>query len=163
MKALAFAFLLFALTPIDIDTSKIENGAHVTYKNDAYRTVTLSKNADVTTVLVTEGERVDTLIVRNIGGKTVIAHSDNGIPRAAGILDRAPILVDGMNVEPFLQGDAVDRSVRGMGMATYYTCPKDRAMLRVPNGSTEAMFKCPVDGTLMRPGVGPSRQFYLLN
>lgn len=163
MKALAFAFLLFAIAPIDIDTTKIENGAHYAYSAGPNRKVTLSKKDDVTTVVVAEGDRVDTLIVRSIDGKTVIGHSDNGMPPPTPSAGRIPVVIDGMNVEPFLDGDLVDRSIREHSLATYYICPKDRAMLRVPNGPAEAMFKCPVDGTLMRPGVGPSREFFLLN
>lgn len=163
MKALAFAFLLFAIAPIDIDTTKIENGARQSYAAGPGRMVSVAKDAGVTTVVVVEGERVDTLVVRNVDGKTVIAHTDNGLPRPAPSAQRAPVIIDGMDVEPFLEGDPVDRSLRQQSLGTYYICPRDRAVLRVPNGPAEAMFKCPVDGTLMRPGVGPSQQYFLLN
>jgi hypothetical protein len=162
MKALAAALLLFAIQPIDIDTTKLENGKHYAYKSGD-RDVTVAKDNDITTINVVNGERVDTLIVRQVDGRTIISHTNNGLEEPPAKAEQPPLIIDGMNVDTFLRGDAVQRSVRKAGLAQFYVCPKDRAMLRVVNGPSDAMFKCPVDGTLMRPGVGPSRQFYLLN
>ncbi|HEV7768642.1 MAG TPA: hypothetical protein VGQ76_26835, partial [Thermoanaerobaculia bacterium] len=44
----------------------------------------------------------------------------------------------------------------------FYVCPKDGASLRVPSAKANAKFLCPVDGTEMTEGVGPSKKFFLL-
>ena len=45
--------------------------------------------------------------------------------------------------------------------ASYYICPKDETMLRVPKEKDLGDFKCPVDGTPMKQWR--TRQFFLLN
>ncbi len=45
----------------------------------------------------------------------------------------------------------------------YFVCPKDGAMLRVPGGTSGEAFKCPVDGTDMKSGVGMNKKFFLLD
>ena len=45
----------------------------------------------------------------------------------------------------------------------YFMCPKDQAMLRVPSAKKGATFKCPVDGTEMRPGAGKDGMIFLLD
>lgn len=44
----------------------------------------------------------------------------------------------------------------------FYVCPKDGASLRVPTAKANAKFLCPVDGTEMTEGLGPSKKFFLL-
>lgn len=163
MKALAAALLLFAIQPIDIDTTKLENGKHYAYAAGERR-VAVAKENDATTINVVSGQRVDTLIVRQMNGKTVISHTSNGMAPPRATADSTPVIVDGLNIEAFLGGDEVmERGLADAGFASYFVCPKDRAMLRVPNAPRDAMYKCPVDGTVMRPGVGPSKEFYLLH
>jgi hypothetical protein len=45
----------------------------------------------------------------------------------------------------------------------YFVCPRDGAVLHVPDTAAGDTFKCPVDGTEMKGGVGTGRKFFLLN
>jgi hypothetical protein len=50
----------------------------------------------------------------------------------------------------------------GVG-ASYFICPKDETMLRVPAAAPGATFKCPVDGTEMRRGVSREGRIFLID
>ena len=43
---------------------------------------------------------------------------------------------------------------------TWFVCPKDHTMLRVPDGKEDDSFKCPVDGTAMEKRKGHGFSFF---
>lgn len=177
MKALALGFLLFATSPIVIDTTKLADGAREV-RREGSRTVSVARDGDTVVIRVDEGKRVDTVtITRNPDGQLSIGHRDNGEPRQLIALDRRPVIVDGIDLEPFLASNAVppppnsiaplppqpepERGYRGA--PRYYVCPKDETMVRVPAGRTPGELKCPLDGTPMRAGTGRDSQIFLLD
>ena len=62
MKALALAFLLFASTPIVIDTTRLADGAS-DVRVEGSRTVTVARMGSTITVRIDEGKRVDTVTI----------------------------------------------------------------------------------------------------
>jgi hypothetical protein len=168
MKTLAFAFLLFATpTFIEIDTTTLTAPRMWEVGN---RRVTAEKAGDTTIVRVAEGDRIDTVQIRYVDGKRQITRSDNGVPRPFLFIDRAHVLVDGMDIEPFLTGDGAiteappkKKYAPEPGAYRFYVCPKDQAVLRVLPTVPEKTFTCPVDGTVMKSGVGPGRKYWLLD
>jgi hypothetical protein len=168
MKTLAFAFLLFATAAIEVNTGRLADGATQTY-NVGSRMVAVYKSGDTTTVRVQEGGRVDTVTLTRAGGKLSIGHKDNGGERRFIVVDRPKVVVDGIDLEPYLSGAIAEApeqrpapSPRATGNPRYYICPKDQSMLRVPHGQPGATYKCPVDGTEMKSGTGPQSQYWLL-
>ena len=44
---------------------------------------------------------------------------------------------------------------------TWFECPKDHAILRVPEGKDDQTFKCPIDGTTMEKRKGRGFAFFM--
>ena len=173
MKTLALAFLLFATAPIDVNTSKLAEGTVETFTSGS-RTVSVHKSGDTTTVRVEEGPRVDTVTISRENGKLSIGHKDNGVMRRFIVVDRPKVVVDGIDLEPYLMGGIPpsENDTKAVPMPSpmpvpdqsshYFYCPKDGAMLVVPHGMSPKTLSCPVDGTQMKAGAGPGRKYYLL-
>lgn len=176
MKILALSFLLLATSPVVIDTSKLAD--HATELRVAGgRKVHVSREGGTVTVIVEEGKRVDTItMTRTEGGELSIGHSDNGEPREIIALDRQPVIVDGIDLEPFMAGNFFGTQTtvplpqpeprdqrRNEGEGQTFMCPKDRTMVHVPSGRAPLDLKCPVDGTPMIAGSGPRSQYFLLH
>lgn len=174
MKVLALAFLLFASTPIVIDSSKLVPGRSLTNIGGS-RTVTAFREGNTVTVTVSEGKRVDTITITREDGKLSVSHRDNGEPRELIALDRRPVIVDGIDLEPYInnvlgtepQGGITPlppRPDRRTGAGPrYYICPKDETMVRVPAGrGGPDELHCPLDGTPLRAGTGADSQIFLL-
>jgi hypothetical protein len=176
MKALALAFLLFASTPILIDTHKLADGAR-DVRHEGSRTVSIARSGNTVVVRIDEGRRTDTVtMTRQENGELSIAHQDNGVPRQMIGLDRRPVIVDGIDLEPFLAGNLLgtqkaapkvtppkpDRRYDEKNGPRYYVCPKDETMVRVPANRAPAELNCPLDGTPMKAGTGRGSAFFLL-
>jgi hypothetical protein len=174
MKALALSFLLFAASPIVIDTAKLPPG-RVLINDGGSRSVTVAREGNTVTVRIEEGKRVDTMtMTRKADGQLSIGRSDNGQPRQIIALDRRPVIVDGIDLEPFLAGnflgtqqnaaprEAAPPSVQKDQRPTYYICPKDETMVRVKPGRGPAELNCPLDGTPMKAGTGSDKQIFLI-
>lgn len=174
MTSLAVVFLLFA-TVLEFDTSRIPEG-DVAAQSAGNRTVKVENRWDATIVRVEEGERVDTITIRRQGRKIGrITRSDNGKPRPFMAMDRPRVVVDGIDLEPFLTGAEGEWGEppqlvpppqpprrRILTPQREYVCPKDGAVLRVPPNAPNIPYKCPIDGTPMKAGVGPMQQYWLL-
>ena len=175
MKTLAMAVLLFATTTINIDTRGLADGAKET-RVEGSRRVAVEKVEGKTVVRVEEAGRIDTIVMSRANGRLSVEHSANNVPRRLFALDRPQVIVDGVDLEPFLSGAQSTpsreetRKPRREEAQTdewpqYYVCPKDQAMLRIPHptrGATAETYNCPVDGTPMRRGLGPQSQYWLL-
>jgi hypothetical protein len=175
MKTLAMAVLLFATTTIDIDTRGLADGAKET-RVEGSRRVAVEKSEGKTIVRVEEAGRIDTIVMSRDNGKLSVEHSANNVPRRLFALDRPQVIVDGVDLEPFLSGAQGTPSAPGKlqprrdsaeadEWPRFYICPKDEAMLRVPRPSRAASaesYNCPLDGTPMKRGVGPQSQYWLL-
>ncbi|MGZ5433309.1 MAG: hypothetical protein ACXW31_00810 [Thermoanaerobaculia bacterium] len=180
MKALALVFLLFASTPIVIDTTKLADGAR-DVRREGGRTVSVSRDGETVVVRIEEGKRVDTITMKwEASGQLSISRRDNGEARPIIALDRPPVIVDGIDLEPFMAGNLLgtqkkdgkvyefsvpqpERRRHAQSGPRYYTCPKDETMVRVPAGRGPAELNCPLDGTPMKAGVGRDSQIFLLH
>src|SRR5207245_2719937 len=78
---------------------------------------------------------------------------DRESPRAMIIGPTGPrVMIDGMELP--------SRTFPGARMQTWFVCPKDHTMLRVPAGKENETFKCPVDGTTMEKRKGRGFGFF---
>jgi hypothetical protein len=172
MQTLVLAVMLFATSVIRIDTAKLAERGRDAWAAGS-RTVTAEKIHDGGIVVtVTENDRVDTVSVRRQDGHLSIGHTDNGKSPSFLALDRPRVVVDGIDLEPFLTGDAGIPGRQAAPRPTprddeseyrYYVCPKDHSVLRVPsNAKRDSELKCPIDGTIMREGTGPRAEYWLL-
>jgi hypothetical protein len=64
--------------------------------------------------------------------------------------------------QPPAPPDAVPQIPSRRGRAYFYICPKDETMVRVPHSKFTGELKCPVDGTVMKPGLGQQSAIFLL-
>ena len=175
MKALALVFTLFATSAsIQFDTSKLPVGSSDA-KFAGSRRVTVQRTAVATIVRVEEGERVDTItMVRENGRVEKITTANNGKIRPFIAMDRPKVIVDAIDLEPYLTGAAgtptddkqwgaqqlQPRKKLSPMAQREYVCPKDGTLLRVPTTAQATAFNCPLDGTPMESGVGPNQKFY---
>ena len=168
---LAMAVMLFATATIHIDTGHLGDGLRET-RSEGSRRVTVEKSDGKTIVRVEEGPRVDTVVLSSQEGQLTIEHSANSVPRRTFALDRPAVIVDGIDLEPWLSGAQGTTSMKPQprrerteveSWPQYYVCPKDEAVLRVPraHGNVET-YHCPIDGTPMKRGKGPKSQYWLL-
>ena len=171
MKALALVFLLFAISAIRIDTTKLADGGTET-RTEGSRRVTVERSGVKTIVTVYEAARVDTIVMERRGNRIRVTRGDNGKPRPLIAVDRPAVIVDGIDLEPFLTGaigepvEIVQPPQRRAPMVagpSFYVCPKDAAMLRVLDSPRNATYHCPVDGTEMKESIGRGRQYWLLD
>jgi hypothetical protein len=172
MKILALSFLLFATSPLVIDSSKLADNA-VEMHLAGSRKVAVSRMGGTVTVTIEEGKRVDTITMTHTDdGQLSIGRRDNGEKRQIIALDRRPVIVDGIDLEPFLAGNffgtqkeavPAPQPQRREATPRYYLCPKDATMVRVPSGPVPPELKCPVDGTTMVAGTGHSSEYFLLH
>lgn len=175
MKVLALSFLLFATSPIVFDTTKLADGA-ADVRVEGSRKVSVGRVKNTVTVTIEEGKRVDTVtLTRKADGQLSIGHTDNGAKRQILSLDRRPVIVDGIDLEPFLAGNFMGQQTVPMPRnvtppppaqkdqrPTYYVCPKDETMVRVRPGRGPAELLCPLDGTPMKAGTGSDNQIFLV-
>jgi hypothetical protein len=171
IQSLAFAVLLLSTAAIEVNTDRLADGATQTFSVGS-RQVAVHKSGDTTTVRVQELDRIDTVTLTVQPGRLSIAHKDNGVERRFIVLDRPRVVVDGIDLEPYLAGATAgepggvvplpDKRPVVQGGPQYYICPKDEVMLRLPNGPANRELHCPLDGTLMKRGMGPQSQYWLL-
>ena len=171
IQPLAFAVLLFATAAIEVNTDTLADGATQRFSVGS-RQVAVHKSGDTTTVRVQEGERIDTVMIASKPGKLLIARQDNGVEPRFIVVDRPKVVVNGLDLEPYLARTVTgkpgavmplpDERPAVQGGPQYYICPKDEVMLRLPHGPANGEFHCPLDGTLMKPGMGPQSQYWLL-
>lgn len=162
MKALAFVLFLAAATlqatpqRYGFETSKLTAGVAHVFNLDDSVTVTIRRDGEIRRITV------ERLGIRNeyklepVNGVLEVTCKDleQGLALSP---DR--ITIDGVTLDGSLRPLAPDMRRK----ATYYICPKDHTMLRVPHSDHDGDFKCPVDRTPMRPGAGRTSPYFLLN
>jgi hypothetical protein len=163
MKALAFVLFLVATTAgaaparFGFDTSEIRPGEARVFMVDEAVKVTLRRDGVVRRVTIERSGVMNYYTLEPVDGELKVTSRDveQGL-----ILGPHRIMVDGVPLE----GSALrfpPPSPRGK--ALYYICPKDQTMLRVPHSDHDGDFKCPVDGTPMKPGSGNASPYFLLD
>jgi hypothetical protein len=90
----------------------------------------------------------NTITITREGGSTVIRIGRDGDHPRALVLgpDRHKILIDRFPEIPRTQ--------------SWFVCPKDHTMMRVPKDKADQTFKCPVDGTTMEKRKGHGFTFF---
>ncbi len=164
MKAFACALFLAVIaahavaqpapSTIVADTSLWKNGESQTFTLDDTVLVTIRRDGEVRRVTVMRLGMTNEYTIEPIEGRLQVTsrNTNRGV-----LISPHRITVDGVNLEGELRFPSQQR-----GRALFYICPKDQTMLRVPHTDHDGEFKCPVDGTPMRPSAGPGSPYFLL-
>jgi biopolymer transport protein ExbD len=144
-----------ASSRITINPSEMKDGETKTFTDDD-RKVTVKRDGDTTHVTIEGAKGTRTLSITSAGGDIRIER--DGTERRKIVIDgdrRPRVLIDGMDVMHFAPHEMLPRKAQ-----TWFVCPKDKAMLRVPEEKADESFKCPIDGTTMEKKKGRGFAFF---
>ena len=145
---------------LTINPSEMKDGESKTFTDDG-RTVTVRRDGDTTKVTIEGAEGTKTLSITSDGSEVRIDR-DGAIKRriVIGDSDRPRIYIDGKDMD-FKGLESLPRHEMFQRKAqTWFVCPKDKTMLRVPDEKADDTFKCPVDGTTMEKRKGRGFAFF---
>ena len=165
MKAVAFVLFLATIsacafaqtappsTTVVADTTGWKNGESQTFTLDETVHITIRRDGEVRRVTVMRLGMTNEYTIEPVDGRLQVTsrNTNRGV-----LISPHRITVDGVNLEGEL------RFPSQRGRALFYICPKDQTMLRVPHSDHDGEFKCPVDGTPMRPSAAPGSPYFLL-
>jgi hypothetical protein len=137
---------------LTINPSEMKDGETKTFTDEG-RKVTVRRDGDTTHVTIEGAEGTKTLSITSDGGDIRIDR--DGVERRKIVIGdgaRPRILIDGMDLP---HHEMLPRKAQ-----TWFVCPKDKAMLRVPEEKADETFKCPVDGTTMEKRKGRGFAFF---
>jgi hypothetical protein len=141
-----------------INPSDMKDGETKTFTDDG-RKVTVTREGNTTKVLIEGAEGTKTLSITNDDGEIHIDGADGKRRKVIQIgPDRPRIMIDGMDfkgLDDFPRHGLMPRKAQ-----TWFVCPKDHTMLRVPEDKSEETFKCPLDGTTMEKRKGRGFAFF---
>jgi hypothetical protein len=150
----AFAVFAEGTSTLTIQPSEMKDGETKTFTDDG-RTITVKREGDTTHVTITDADKTERLTITREGNRLHIGrHDGEGFRSFVVGPDRKRIVIDGV---PF--GEFKERPL-GKQMQSWFVCPKDKTMLRVPEGKEEQTWKCPVDGTVMEKRKGRGFTFF---
>ena len=162
MKRLAFVLLLVAVSAfaaeepasvVVVDTTDFRPGEAKVFTIDNSVRVTVSRTGETRHIRVERFGIVNEYRLEPVDGVLKVTRLDAG--RGIAVSPHR-IIIDGIPLDAVLLP-----APRGSGGARYFICPKDETMVRVPNGHAGDL-RCPIDGTVMRPGLGRSSSYFLL-
>jgi hypothetical protein len=138
----------FSITPSDLKDGETKTFA------DGDRTIAVHRVGDALELRIDGAGKTRRVVIESTDGEIHIG--GGGAPRvysfnSGGALPR--ILIDG-NM-PSIQPRMLFPKNQ-----SWYVCPKDHTMLRVPEAKGNATFKCPLDGTTMEKRKGGAFQFF---
>ena len=126
---------------------------------DGDNTITVKRNGDAIDVKIDgAGKTRHVTIVRGGDGEIRVERSGrdhDGTHTWTVGPDRPRVLIDGMDF-----GTSGLRVLPRHAAQTWFVCPKDHSMLRVPDDKKDGTFKCPVDGTTMEQRKGRGFAFF---
>jgi len=144
---------------LSISPSDMKDGETKTLV-DGDKTITVKKNGDSIDVKIEGAGKTRNITIVHGGDGTIRVERGDGHDRGARTWvvapDRPRVLIDGMD----FGGPGVHMLRRGAKSQTWFVCPKDKTMLRVPEDKKDDSFKCPVDGTTMEKRKGPGFAFF---
>jgi len=153
--------LLFVVTAawaassrLTINPSEMKDGETKTFTDDG-RKVTVKKDGDTTHVTIEGAKGTKTLTITNDGSDIRIDGADGTRRKIVVGPDRPRVLIDGMDFQHFGPHEMLPHK-----MQTWFVCPKDKAMLRVPEEKADETFKCPIDGSTMEKRKGRGFAFF---
>ncbi|MEK6375496.1 MAG: hypothetical protein AABO58_22690 [Acidobacteriota bacterium] len=131
---------------LTINPSEMKDGESKTFTDEG-RKVTVRRDGDTTHVTIEGAEGTKTLSITSDGSGIRIDR--DGVERRKIVIGSDRLL------EGFPRHEMLPRKAQ-----TWFVCPKDKAMLRVPEEKADETFKCPVDGTTMEKRKGRGFAFF---
>jgi hypothetical protein len=143
------AFAVYASTAFTIDPSEMKSGESKKLV-DGDRTVTITRNGESLDIRIEGGASAD---------KLTITRGRDGfrIERDGGRTLVMPAIPNG---ESFHVPAIRQFRFNSPRTQTWFVCPKDHTMLRIPEAKSDGTFKCPVDGTTMEKRKGSGFAFF---
>ena len=165
LYAVVLSFLVvgaFAATRLSINPSEMKDGETKTFTDDG-RKITVHRDGDTTHVTIEGANGTKTLTITNDDGEILIDGFDGSRRKVIAGPDRPRILIDDMDFKDFNFKGLDDFPRHGLmprKAQTWFVCPKDHTVLRVPEDKGDQTFKCPVDGTTMEKRKGRGFAFF---
>ena len=165
MKALAFVLFLAAAAEaiaqaapakLIVDTSQWKDGQSYETMLDNSVRVTIRREGEVRRVTASRLGITNEYRIEPVDGVLTVT-SVRTEPFV--VISPHRITVDGLNMDGSQDGVPGSANRR---RALFYICPKDDTILRIPHSNHDGDFRCPVDGTPMRPSAGPASPYFLL-
>ena len=144
----AFAYARSSGTSITVTPEEMKNGETKTFTDDG-TTITLRRDGDSMSVKIEGAGDTKTLTITRADGDIIIDRD--------GIRKKMVII----GPDRFESFGTIPHVMPKIGKTqTWYVCPKDHTMLRVPEGKESNTFKCPLDGTTMEKRKGHGLSFF---
>lgn len=151
---LLVALSLFAAeTRLTISPSDMKDGETKTLV-DGDATITLKRSGDNLDVNIQGAGKTQHVVIKRDDGTIVIER--NGVRRKIEMPDME---IPRFEMPPMPKLVMPEPPMRHMRQ-TWFVCPKDHTMLRVPTDKSNESYKCPVDGTKMEKRRGAAFEFF---
>jgi hypothetical protein len=134
-------------TKLTIEPSQMKDGETKTLV-DGDKTITVKKAGDSVDIKIEGAGKTRTITLNNSGGNISIFKGDG---MAYKMMPAMPKVLIDREMPRFEQMEHAQ---------TWFVCPKDHTMLRVPEGKADQSWKCPVDGTEMEKRKGRGFAFF---
>jgi hypothetical protein len=138
--ASAFALDARGATTLTVNPSEMRDGETKTIMDDGL-TITVRREGDTTRIDMEGAGQTEGLSITRDGRRIRIGRHGDGsrsIIISPGRVERLPLF----------------RSIPGGKSQTFFVCPKDQSMLRVPDDKSGETYRCPVDGSTMEKRRG---------
>jgi hypothetical protein len=141
-----------AATRLTINPSEMKNGETKTFTDDG-RKITVQRDGSTTHITIEGSEGTKSLSITNDDGDIHIDGFDGG--------RRKIVVGPDFDFKEFKGLDDLPRhGLMPRKAQTWFVCPKDHTILRVPEEDSDKTFKCPVDGTTMEKRKGRGFAFF---
>jgi len=147
----------YADSTLIVKPSEMKDGETKTVTDDG-RTITVTREGNTTHVKIDEAGKTRRVTITRDGDHIRIGHDDEGISAFTVGPGHRRIIIDGVPLDEFMMKPQMVLPRRRT--QTWFVCPKDHTMLRVPEGKEDQTFKCPIDGTTMEKKKGRGFSFF---
>ena len=140
----------YGSTKLTIEPSQMKDGETKTLF-DGDKTITVHKNGDNLDIKIEGAGKTRTITLNNSGGNISIWKDGEAFWKQDGTAWKTIPMPEG---KIFIDHDFPRFKEMGPKAQTWFVCPKDHTMLRVPDDKSNDSFKCPIDGTTMEKKKG---------